>query len=295
MLPKPYLQGALASRLKAKQRRSTTIASHIPFVSLGDGETTMHFAHANAYPPQCYRRLLHALGRENRVLAMEQRPLWDTDLDGFDSWEPMIEDQIEFLTHHAGNPVVAIGHSLGGVITLMAAARRPDLYSHLVLLDPVFLTGFKSQVLKLIPPRLRHIIHPYISGAKRRRFRWNDRDQAIKHFRSKNVFEAFDDQGIADLVDGGLVTDDDGLTLKFTREWEVRIYETVVCDPWKYLRKIEKPVYGLVGSKSDTLFDKAITRWRKHPHSVLDELPYGHLFPMEVPEQTAAKITGFLK
>ena len=35
--------------------------------------------------------------------------------------------------------VIGVGHSLGGVLTLYAAIRRPDLFRALVFIDPVFL------------------------------------------------------------------------------------------------------------------------------------------------------------
>jgi len=33
-------------------------------------------------------------------------------------------------------PVVGVGHSLGGVLTLMAAAKKPALFQNIIILDP---------------------------------------------------------------------------------------------------------------------------------------------------------------
>ncbi len=254
----------------------------------------MHFAHANAYPPLCYQGLLEALGANHRVLASEQRPLWDPNVNDFKSWQQLAADQIEFVSQHFSKPTIAIGHSLGGVVTALAAAQRPDLYRALVLLDPVLLTGLKAGVMQLIPNRWRGLVHPYISGAQRRRSHWPDRETAIRHFTSKKVFAKFDEQAIANLVDGSLIPSDEGLTLKFSKEWEVRIYQTIECDPWRFLKKIDVPIFGVRGLHSDTLFPDATKRWRKHPSSHVDEVPHGHLFPMEVPEETATLVSGYI-
>ena len=269
--------------------------SSIPYHAFGNGSPALHFAHANAYPPMCYQGLLETLGAHYRVLASEQRPLWDPNMEGFRSWAPLVADQIEFIEHNFHQPVTAVGHSLGGVVTTMAAAQRPDLYRCLILLDPVFLTGMKARMLQLIPPSWRGMVHPYISGAMRRRSQWPDRESAIAHFGSKKVFANFSPEAIAHLVDGGLVPNDAGLTLKFSKEWEVRIYQTIECNVWPYLRKVQCPVFGVRGLRSDTLFEDAIRRWRKHPNSRIHEVPHGHLFPMEAPQETAALVTDYAR
>ena len=40
-----------------------------------------------------------------------------------------VDDLIDILADADGQPSTVIGHSLGGVITLAAAARRPDLFT----------------------------------------------------------------------------------------------------------------------------------------------------------------------
>lgn len=48
----------------------------IPFEDYGGSGQALHFAHANAYPPGCYRQLLQSLAAKYRVTAIHIRPLW---------------------------------------------------------------------------------------------------------------------------------------------------------------------------------------------------------------------------
>jgi hypothetical protein len=38
----------------------------------------IHFAHGNGFPPASYTELLNKLGHHGHVMAMDQRPLWQS-------------------------------------------------------------------------------------------------------------------------------------------------------------------------------------------------------------------------
>ncbi|MEJ2746327.1 MAG: alpha/beta hydrolase, partial [Anaerolineae bacterium] len=106
----------------------------IPFVDFGGAGMTIHFAHANAYPPGCYRQFLEALLSHYRVLAIEQRPLWPrSDPQELSSWELLADDLIRFFEQAGLEEVIGVGHSLGGVATMYAAVKRPSLFRKLIL------------------------------------------------------------------------------------------------------------------------------------------------------------------
>jgi pimeloyl-ACP methyl ester carboxylesterase len=50
-------------------------------------------------------------------------------------WDVFAKDQEQFF-EHLGGPVIAMGHSRGGVASLLLTVRRPDLIDALILLDP---------------------------------------------------------------------------------------------------------------------------------------------------------------
>ncbi|HEV1997135.1 MAG TPA: alpha/beta hydrolase [Candidatus Dormibacteraeota bacterium] len=43
-----------------------------------------------------------------------------------------------FVEEVAGGPTLLIGHSMGGMITMIVSSKRPDLVAHAVLFDPAF-------------------------------------------------------------------------------------------------------------------------------------------------------------
>src|SRR5690606_31917969 len=109
------------------------------YLEMGEGPL-LHFAHANAYPPGVYRQFLTELSADFHVLAMDQRPLWPGEQpEQLHSWHPLADDLVDFLEARGAGEIIGVGHSLGAVITMVAAIRRPVLFRRLVLVDPVFL------------------------------------------------------------------------------------------------------------------------------------------------------------
>ncbi|MEU2247390.1 alpha/beta hydrolase [Streptomyces sp. NPDC019224] len=79
--------------------------------------------------------LAAALGPKWRVIAPDQRGHGDSDRADDYSREGYVADLVALLGELATGPVVALGHSLGGVNALHLAAERPDLVAALVDVD----------------------------------------------------------------------------------------------------------------------------------------------------------------
>src|SRR3990170_3879263 len=110
----------------------------IPFLTVGANGFPLYFLHANGYPPGCYSPLLTCLSSRYQVIAMHQRPLWpDSNPQGIVDWRPLTDDFLCFLDERNARPVVAIGHSLGGIVSMRAALHQPERFRALVLIDPV--------------------------------------------------------------------------------------------------------------------------------------------------------------
>jgi pimeloyl-ACP methyl ester carboxylesterase len=270
-------------------------ARGVPWLDFGGRGPTLHFAHANGYPPGAYRALLEDLAGDHRVFAVSHRPLWSAGRPEAElkHWDRVAEDLIAFLDGLGGGPVIGAGHSLGATSTMFAALRRPDLFRALVLVDPVFVTPAAAAFLALAPRSAVNRV-PVVGAALRRREAFASVDEAFDYYRRKPVFEGLSDAALRDYVEAALRPDGQGLRLAYPREWEAQLYRTV---PWVWHRLggVTMPVLGLRGARSGTLMPSSFRRWRRlQPHADLQEVPgCGHLAPLELPAEIARRIRAF--
>ena len=270
----------------------------IPVHDFGGEGPRLHFAHANAYTPGCYRQLFKHLTPRYHVVAMEQRPLWSQEPpESVTGWHDFADDLITCFDQQGWREVIGVGHSLGGIATMIAAAQRPDLFRALVFIDPV-----------LFPPDFEGMLReqfgitdfeqaPVVQGARRRRERWESRAAAFQHFRPKRVFQLFSDEALWDYVNYGLREDANGeVYTAMSRDWEAHVYLTSAPNVWPELSQITLPMMGLRAEHSNTLFLDAWEHWATvHPQAHLLQMAgVTHLLPMEIPEQVAAAIYHFL-
>lgn len=269
----------------------------IPIVDFDGQGPPLHFAHANTYPPRCYRQLLEPLAADFRVWAIEQRPLWPGQSpQQLQSWDLFAADLIRALEQYGVAPIIGAGHSLGAAITMMAAVERPSLFSALVLIEPVLLPPALLDAARAYPEQAENT--PMVQRARKRRDRWPRRRHAFEHFREKKVFAALSDDALWDYVNHGLQETDEGhVTLRFPRAWEAQIYARVPLDIWQVVPQIETPTLAIRGARSDTLGDEAWQRWQAlQPSAHFVELQdAGHLVPLELPRRLATLVHDFLK
>jgi pimeloyl-ACP methyl ester carboxylesterase len=102
--------------------------------------------HGGAWCWQEFLSLIPSLSKERRVCALDLRG------NGRSGWaesyrlQDFAEDNAEFVRHLDG-PVMLLGHSLGGVAALMAAARYPERVKALLIEDvPLNMDNYKLVV-----------------------------------------------------------------------------------------------------------------------------------------------------
>jgi pimeloyl-ACP methyl ester carboxylesterase len=274
----------------------TSLAS-IPYHDFGGGGPTIHFAHSNGYPPACFRKMMQHLIPHYQVLGMCQRPLWPgSHPEELTSWQMLADDMIRFLEQVELSQVIGIGHSSGAVATMYAALKRPDLFSCLVLIEPVFLPQEILQLLEAYPSAIHDV--PVIQQAKNRRDCWPTRQDAFDRFRAKPIFEAWSDEALWDYVIHATHADEsNNIVLTYSREWEVRVYSLVPSDIWELLPKLVHPVLAIRGAKTDALFPESWQSWQRiQPQATFVQFEQaGHMVPMERPQQLAKTILDFLR
>ncbi|MCY1043499.1 alpha/beta hydrolase [Corallococcus sp. bb12-1] len=259
----------------------------------------LHFACANGFPPETYRKLFARLATRYHVVSLRTRPLIpDEDPKRLTTWRELGDDLARELKVRGRSGVLGVGHSVGGASTLMASAANPGLFRAVVALDPVLITGPRAWAVRLMKLLGRMDRAAIVQGALRRRDRWPSRQEAADAYRERKLFRDWDADCFNDYITHGLVPTPEGdFKLRIPREWEARIFETFPADPWKLIRANAAPTLVLRGEKSDALLPAALARVeRELPLAKCDVLPLAaHLFPLEQPRETAERILAFLE
>ncbi|MFP2962911.1 alpha/beta fold hydrolase [Myxococcus sp. 1LA] len=258
----------------------------------------LHLAHANGFPPGCYRKLIEHLKPRYHVFTLRTRCLVPgSDPLAMRTWDDMADDLIHALRAQGVQGIVGVGHSMGGVATLLAAAKAPALFRAVVALDPVLFTGARALALRALTLLGLRSRVPPASLARRRRESWGAREEAARSYGKKPLFSRFDPECFQDYITHGLTeAPGGGFRLTIPKAWEARVFETSPRDVWRELGTVNVPSLVIRGGDSDTLTADALERARLTlSDSQTEELAgTGHLFPLEQPERSAQRIFAFL-
>lgn len=211
-----------------------------------------------------------------------------------EGWPHLVEQLIDTLEReYGGEPVFGVGHSLGAYLNFMAAARRPELFRAIVMLDAPVIGAFKGRALGAVK-RLGIVDRVTPAGMTReRRSAWTSRDEAKEHFRSKKLFRHFTDECLEHYVQHGLVGAPGRFRLRIEPEIEYRIYRTIPHGMNRYVKSLKVPAGFVGGVDSDVLRRVGLGAMRG-PRFAKLRVPGGHLFPFEHPLLAAAAVQELL-
>ncbi|MEO0470459.1 MAG: alpha/beta hydrolase [Bacteroidota bacterium] len=251
----------------------------------------IQFSHANGFPSGSYQYFFEQL-KPHSVEAVPIYGLGKYRLKN--DWRIWADELIEAIEHHGKGPVVGLGHSLGGAITIAAAQKRPDLFSRIILFDPPIF-GWKRRLLlgisKSLGVGLRII--PIAKQALNRKDHFQNLEEARTYWGKKRFFRDFHPQCFEDYLHHGLTPDEDGLTLSIPKALEAKIFTTGQA----YLGTIRLsiPSHYLYATQG-VLTEAEIKAQPKHfPDTQFHAIEGGHMFPLEEPEATATFIKELLK
>lgn len=257
------------------------------------------FSHGNSFPASTYRLLFSSLrARGFKVKAVEKFG-HDERYPVTDNWSHLVQQLADFAkaeTDKAGAPAFLIGHSLGGFLSLMAAARHPELACGVLLIDSPILGGWRATGVGVA--KTTQLIGAISPGAvsRQRRNSWPDVETAFEHFRHKKAFAQWDPQVLRDYVEHGMHEEDGKRVLSFAREVETAIYNTLPDNLDKLLKRhpLKCPVAFIGGRHSVEMKQVGMAMTEKITRGRIMMLDGSHLFPMEQPVATAAAIEASL-
>ncbi len=260
------------------------------------------FSHGNSFPASTYRVMLDSLRARGFGVSAIEKYGHDPKYPVTDNWPHLVQQLADFAAERRreanGHPPWLVGHSLGGILSLMCAARHPDLARGVLMLDSPVLGGWRASAVGMAKRTtlMRKLSPSQIS--RRRRHQWDDREAVFQHFRSKRLFASWDEQVLHDYVDHGTIDADGAWQLAFDREVESAIYDTLPHNIAALLRAhpLKCPVSFVGGLQSTEIRQVGgvapTARFARGRVMMLDGT---HLFPMEKPLATAAAVEASLR
>ena len=187
--------------------------------------------------------------------------------------------------------MILLVHSLGGMLSMMAARERPDLARCVVMLDSPVVAGWRAMLVRLAKlHRWGHQLSPAKFSHKRRNV-WPDAAAAHEHFISKPVFAAWAPGVLSDYLEHGLEPHPEGVQLRFRREVETDIYRGLPHHLGRLMDgRFPVPIGFVAGTESEELRQAGLSATRALVGANFSEIEGTHLFPMESPEK-AARLT----
>lgn len=249
----------------------------------------IHFVHGNGFPSQCYRQLLTRLESQYECCYLDR--VGHTSLFPVtDNWHYLVKEVIFSIQAQASKPVIGLGHSLGGVLSLLAAIERPDLFKMVVLLDSPMFGRMKSLMLRIFKTfGVIDRVTP-ASQTRKRRQHWVSREQALTYLHRRALFKSFDQACLQDYIDFGMAKDETGYFLRFDPQIEYQIYRTIPHLSYALEGQLKVPAALIYGDQSH-LIRNADLRYMKRKYDIEGfEIHGSHMFPMEHPALSAAKV-----
>ena len=236
--------------------------------------------------------MAHILSAHHHVAGFDHRGYGDAETvdPATIEWKQYGNDALAAARYlsaqHEGQPIVGIGHSMGGASLLMASLIEPELFSALFVFEPI--------VFPPTPENDDRPPNPLAGGARKRRATFESYEAALENFTAKPPMASFHPVAREAYVKHGFKPNDAGhVELKCLPEHEARTYETGGSHgTWDDLSKISSRVWVISGAPApyqpSSFAVKVAENIPGATYVQYDEM--GHFGPLENPAQIASLV-----
>ena len=262
---------------------------------LDEQKPTINFLHGNGLCGKTYWSMLKGLSDDYSLFLQDCVGHGDSDEGaGFVSWEKSAEDAYQIILAESGaakgkRALVGMGHSFGGILTLKIAAKYPELFDALVLLDPIMMPEEFMAMSKDMP-------NPLAAKTRVRRNNWTSKQEAMDYFRSKSAYKNWSDESLRNFVNEGLLeSSEGGLSLKCPPAVEADIFSSTPDGLWDDVRGLTVPTIIMFGDSSYPFMESACQQASKNKNISIEKVSGSHCFMLEHEEMAQDKIKAHLK
>ena len=255
------------------------------------------FSHANSFPAGTYRLLFAAWRGAGHAVPAIERYGQDPAYPVTSNWPHLRDQLVAFIDSEVGEPAMLVGHSLGGIVSVLAASLRPDLARGVILLDSPLVAGWRAHALHMAKRTgLIQRITP-IRIARTRRHTWPSKAAVRSHLKGKRIFARWDPRVFEDYIGSGFLRRGGQTVLAVERELEARIYATLPHHVGPLLQRhpLRCPLAYIGGRQSVESRQAGIAATRRLAGDNFVWTEGSHLFPMEHPERAAEMVLNALR
>jgi len=260
------------------------------------GKPVLHFLHGNSFCGRVYEPMLAHLAVDFDLWLSDVQGHGDSDLGGrFKGWNVSAELAVKAFQAHRNKlfgqaPVMAVGHSFGGVLSCLAMAEHPKLFARAVVLDPVIFSA--AIVLGMTVAELAGMAAhtPLARAARKRRSQWPDRHTAIESLRGRGTYKGWAEEALQAFGEHALrpADDGDGVVLKCPPSREAEIFSSAPVGLWSALRRVQTPTTLIHADKTFPFILPSAQQWAaSNRHVTVREVQGGHCFMQVEPQATA--------
>lgn len=250
----------------------------------------VHFAHANGFPSGSYRQMFTHLGEDYQLVALDKFAHSEA-YPVAQGWQLQVDEMLKYIRSQTDQPVFAVGHSFGAVVSYMAVCQHPELFRGLIMLDPPLITGLTRWIVKAIKPTPLFDKFTPAKQAMTRRTKWQKNTDLMDYFSAKSLFKDMQPECIQDYIHSAIEENESGFSLTFDHKVEAKIFRTIPLDINRYYGRLIKPALLVTGSQTQVCRPKLIAPFIKHNKIKHIEIKGGgHMFPLEQPAKTAEVI-----
>jgi pimeloyl-ACP methyl ester carboxylesterase len=257
------------------------------------GASPLVLLHATGFLAALWRRVAERLWDAYDVYAIDVRGHGRSGHpESLYNFDELSSDVTAVLDALHLRDVYTVGHSMGGGLAVMIAARRPELVGRIFAIEPIVPTNTWRQ-----SDHAPMDSQDLATASRKRRPGFASREEVVTRWRDRPPFSNWDSQVFDDYVMHGFEEQGDGsVLLRCPPRLEARTFEAARdFDAEPFLASVACPVLLVQGAETSPWFDSMLAQAAATlPDGRRLTIPgVGHLAPMEAPGTIAQEIRDF--
>ena len=262
------------------------------------GRPLILFRHGNGFSSRSYQPMLEQLYHYFDLILLDAQGHGESEAgEQFLGWNANADHALEYIDAHREQwgdvPLLGLGHSFGGVLTLLSASPERNPFEQIVLLDPVIFPPLLLTVMQLLQSIGLGRSNATATRALNRKSHWSDREAARQNLMGRGIFRNWSEAAFNAYLHDAIGEDVElgGVSLKCPPNIEAAIFSTLPRGLWKSIRHLDIPATIVVAEESYPFVAKSARKAsRMNPLVTMEFSAGGHCYMQEQPERAAEQI-----